>query len=177
MNSALLVDETIRSGNSDIDAYISLLESVVVAYTSDNATRMVAEANRVIGILADDLSLIAEDGSIKGTKLIKEEKNNMAMDRIVKLMKEVAAISAVSRASVSVGKEIAYGVAKKNQQDKPGYESNKDNEGDDKPEQTTTGVSTNIRLGSDIQDEKDQDMINSGQPLIEQLMKDIKQNK
>lgn len=178
MNSALLVDETIRSGNTDVDSYISLLEGVVVAYTSDNATRMVAEANRVIGILADDLSLIAEDGSIKGTKLIKEEKNNMAMDRIVKLMKEVAAISAVSRASVSVGKEIAYGIAEKNKPEKLGRISKDDGEGDNELQQGNAGVDDARRIQSDsIQDEKDQDMINSGQPLIEQLMNDIKQNK
>lgn len=107
MNSALLVDESIRSNIPEVDEYISLLESVVVAYTADNATRMVAEANRVIGILADDLSLIAEDGSVKGTKLIKSEKNNMIMDRIVLLLKQVSVASDISRKSVEVGKKIA----------------------------------------------------------------------
>lgn len=167
MNSALLVDEKVRSGIPEVDNYIELLESVVVAYTSDNATRMVAEANRVIGILADDLSLIAEDGSVKGTKLIKEEKNNMAMDRIVKLMQQVAAITNISRSSVNIGKEIAYKIPANNKID-----SKTDNKSE-----IDSKTDNNIEQISDIQREKDNDMLTSSEPLIEQLILQAKKQK
>lgn len=161
MNSKLLVDEDIRSGDQEVDDYITLLESVVIAYTSDNATRMVAEANRVIGILADDLSIIAEDGKISGTKLIKEEKNNMAMDRIIKLLQQTNVIISVSKSAVSIGKEIAY---KLHATDEP-------------PEEPLTKEEKISDDLSSIQEEKDKELLNNIEPAIEQIMREYKGRK
>lgn len=156
MNSKLLVNSEIRSDIPEVDEYISLLESIVTAYTADNATRMVAEANRVIGILADDLSLIAEDGSIKGTKLIKEEKNNMAMDRIVKLMQQASVIANISMKSVAIGKQIAYDISRDSAQ--------QIKEDDQELVDNPTILSESL-----VSSEQDEDMVNSSIPLIEQL--------
>lgn len=156
MNSKLLVNDTIRSGQEEVDDYIELLESIVVAYTSDNATRMVAEANRVIGILADDLSLIAEDGSVKGTKLIKAEKNNMMVDRIVLILKQADTISSVSRKAVSIGKEIAVSLL-----------------GEEK-EQVVTEKQ---QAQQDLKDEQDDDLITSDIPAIEMLIQENRTKK
>lgn len=158
MNSALLIDNTVRTGDEDIDAYIEQLESIIIAYTSDNATRMIAEANRVIGILADDLSIIAENGSIAGTRLIKEEKNNMAMDRIVKLMQQVDTISSVSKKSVDIGRNIAYA-------------KNRDVEQEEVSELVKPSVQDELDA---ITEEKNSQIINGDVPAIETLMQDLK---
>lgn len=162
MNSRLLVNTSIRSGNEDVDDYIELLEGVVTSYTTDNATRLLAETNRVIGIIADDMSKIAEDGSVHGTKIISGDKDNLIMDRIVLLMKQTSSMLNISKKSVDVGKKIAI---KELAEDTAMVA---ENEGDDKSDLE--------RAKEDLQDEKDTDLINGNVPAIEVLMKEL-QNK
>lgn len=106
MNKNLFIDDCKRSGNIEVDEYIEMLESIVKEYYSDNANRMIFEANRIIGIIADDLEHIADDGTIRRTKIIKEEKNNLLMERIVLLLKQTDVVTSISKKSVDAGRAV-----------------------------------------------------------------------
>lgn len=159
MNSKFFIDTERRSGIEDVDSYIELLESIVLAYTEDNATRLLANANRVIGILADDLDIIGEDSDIKRTKLIKAEKNNMIMDRIVALLKQSDVLSSISRKSEAVGKKIVTAT---------------------KQVVTDVGEIKEVTDTTEEVDDLDEDIdniFNSGKPAIEFLIEQQKLNK
>lgn len=160
MNSKLLVNTEIRCDDVDVNDYIGLLEEVVLAYTEDNATRLLGEANRVIGILADDMSKIAEDGMIRNTKIIKEEKNNMMMDRIVMLLKQTDIITSVGKKSVAFGKGKIKEMLSPDEISPEEVERiNKSYKGPPGPDDI-----------SDSEDDSD-DFLNSDTPAIEQLIR------
>jgi hypothetical protein len=87
-----LIDKNIRSGNKQVDDYIERLETM---FNFSNLYRFIMAANEVAGVMADDMSKIAQ-GKKDKLKILSDDKDDKFTERLTTILKQVDVIKKIS---------------------------------------------------------------------------------
>jgi len=87
-----LIDKNIRSGKKEVDEYIERLETM---FNFSNLYRFIMAANEVAGVMADDMSKIAQ-GKKDKLKILSDDKDDKFTERLTTILKQVDVIKKIS---------------------------------------------------------------------------------
>jgi hypothetical protein len=87
-----LIDKNIRSGDKTVDDYIERLETM---FNFSNLYRFIMAANEVAGVMADDMSKIAQ-GKKDKLKILSDDKDDKFTERLTTILKQVDVIKKIS---------------------------------------------------------------------------------
>mgnify|MGYP000004578412 CR=1 FL=1 len=87
-----MIDKSIRSGDKKVDDYIERLETM---FNFSNLYRFIMAANEVAGVMADDMSKIAQ-GKKDKLKILSDDKDDKFTERLTTILKQVDVIKKIS---------------------------------------------------------------------------------